>query len=79
MHSISLHLVLHAFATTLIRWELNFNKTKPNGPEEHWCLGMSKNSMALVLQRVPHRNVFGLCCAGDRACGWVIESFASQN
>jgi hypothetical protein len=32
MHAISLHLILYAFEKTLIRWELNFNKFKPNTP-----------------------------------------------
>jgi hypothetical protein len=30
MHVISLYLVLHAFAATLMWWELNFNMCKPN-------------------------------------------------
>jgi hypothetical protein len=32
MHAISLHLVHHAFEGTLMWWELNFNKLKPNRP-----------------------------------------------
>jgi hypothetical protein len=30
MHAISLHLVLHTFAATLMSWELNFNIHEPN-------------------------------------------------
>jgi hypothetical protein len=48
MHIISLHLVLHIFDGTLIRWKLNFNETKPNWALYHLTYVYQQFALARV-------------------------------
>jgi hypothetical protein len=74
MHAISLHLVLHIFKRTLIRWELNFNKNKTkqtlNSIKKKVCFVFFKKKSAIA-----HCLTLDQCCARQKGSKATITCF----
>jgi hypothetical protein len=77
MHAISLHLILHAFAATLIWWELNFNMCKFLGNCDP-AFAVAEHHPLLVYLRVQsfrsklHALQICLCMIGRKSEGHVV-------